>query len=431
MSPYSQKELTYKMKWLMFLRVLFAILLLGSTIIIQLAQNLPYFSMPLVLLYGMIIGIFILTIIYAVKLVKAPVTPMFAFCQISLDTILVSMIIFITGGYNSIFSFLYLLVVIYTSIILYRRASLFIAGLSGFLYFLIVNIEYYQVLLPPIQSASMLAHNYTWIQVHYKILMTAAACLTVALLSNFLTEQTRRTQKKLNAMEAQVRRVEKLAAVGEMAAGLAHEIKNPLASLVGSIQILKEDLQYDSDHDRLMTIILREADRMGALLNSFLLFARPPVGKIERLALAPVLKETISLFSQNHRLSERIVIDDALIDDIYVEMDPSHLNQILWNLLLNATEAIRDKGTISVRMNTPSPDVVTVDIADNGCGIAENDVKTIFDPFITTKASGTGLGLSIVHSILDSYKGELNVESELGAGSIFTIKLNRAKVVPG
>ena len=152
------------------------------------------------------------------------------------------MIIFITGGYNSIFSFLYLLVVIYTSIILYPRASLFIAALSSVLYFLVVNIEFYQVLTPPIQSSFLLAHNYTWLQVHYKIMIIAAACFTVALLSNFLTEQTRKTQKELLAMEAQVRRVEKLAAVGEMAAGLAHEIKNPLASLVGSIQLLREDL---------------------------------------------------------------------------------------------------------------------------------------------------------------------------------------------
>ena len=104
-------------------------------------------------------------------------------------------------------------------------------------------------------------------------------------------------------MENHVKRVEKMAAVGEMAAGLAHEIKNPLASLTGSIQLLKEEIQYDSDHDRLMQIILREADRLSSLANNFLLYARPPAGKVEAIDLEKVLIETAELFEKSQLVS--------------------------------------------------------------------------------------------------------------------------------
>ena len=124
------------------------------------------------------------------------------------------------------------------------------------------------------------------------------ACFAVAFLSTLLSEQTRKTKKELQTMEHHVKRVEKMALIGEMAAGLAHEIKNPLASLTGSIQLLKEDMRYDPDHDRLMQIILREADRLSSLASNFLFYARPPAGKVESIELGEVLLESHSAKSK-------------------------------------------------------------------------------------------------------------------------------------
>ena len=229
-------------------------------------------------------------------------------------------------------------------------------------------------------------------------------------------------------MEDHVKRVEKMAAIGEMAAGLAHEIKNPLASLSGSIQLLKEDIRYDPDHDRLMQIILREADRLSSLASNFLLYARPPAGKLEAVKLDLAVLEAAELFGKDGSNNGRITISQKVTPNIWITMDPNHLHQILWNLLLNAAEAIEDEGNIAIEMFPLKNKHVCVKITDDGCGMSNETMMSIFDPFFTTKPSGTGLGLSIVHRILEAYNAWLNVESELNKGT--SITLNFKQIAP-
>jgi len=224
-------------------------------------------------------------------------------------------------------------------------------------------------------------------------------------------------------MEDHVRRVEQMAAVGEMAAGLAHEIKNPIASLRGSIQLLKEDIPYDPDHDKLMRIVLREADRLSSLVTDFLLFARPPAGRMEIFDLGEALAETATLFERDIICRGRILITTNIIPGIHIEMDPAHLHQIFWNLLLNAAEAIKDSGEIHTEMHPLRNKQIDIRVIDNGCGMSKETMQSIFNPFVTTKPQGTGLGLSIVHRIVESYNGRLNVESEPGRGTVFTLRL--------
>ena len=256
-------------------------------------------------------------------------------------------------------------------------------------------------------------------------MITMAACFSVAFLSSLLSEQEKKTRKELLIMEDHVKRVEKMAAIGEMGAGLAHEIKNPLASLTGSIQLLKEDIPYNPDYDKLMQIILREADRLSSLVSNFLLFAKPPVGKVEAIELSKALKETIDFFENGQTFPGRITITKEFASAIWVEIDPVHLHQVLWNLLLNAVEAINDKGHIHMKMFPLRKKHVVIKISDDGCGMSNETIKTIFNPFFTTKPNGTGLGLSIVHRILESYDSRLVVESKIDIGTIFTIKLHR------
>ena len=251
------------------------------------------------------------------------------------------------------------------------------------------------------------------------------ACFAVAILSSFLSEQARKTKKELRAMEDHIKRVEKMAAVGEMAAGLAHEIKNPLAALTGSIQLIREDNRFGAEHKKLMKIVLREADRLSSLVNSFLLFAKPPVGKIERIELDQAILETVELFEKDKSCRDRISVATDTIPGIWVDMDPVHLHQIFWNLLLNAAEAINGPGIIKIRMYPMRNRHAGVEIVDNGCGMSRETAQTIFDPFFTTKPSGTGLGLSIVHSILESYDSRLDVDSKVGRGTTMTLKFKQ------
>jgi len=426
--PYLKPEGDFynKLQWLMFSRVVFTSLLLGSTVVLQLEESASPLATPLLMLYGLIAGIFLLSFTYALILNYIKRLFLFAFIQIGIDTLVVSLIIYVTGSYSSIFSFLYLVVIIYSSILLFRKGSMIIAAISSIQYGIMLDLEYYGVLNPlDVAAPGFAAADYAGSHVFYKIMITMVACFAVAILSSFLSEEERRTRKELAAMEDHVKRVEKLAAVGEMAAGLAHEIKNPLASLTGSVQLLREDLDCEPQHERLMQIVLREADRLSSLVNNFLLFARPPVGKSEAIELDKVLSEVVELFDKDPRRGRDIAVTKTSLPDIWIRMDPAHLRQVLWNLLLNATEAIAGSGCIQIRSSVVKNRYACIEISDTGCGMTRETLQSIFDPFFTTKQGGTGLGLSIVHSILESYNSFLEVQSKIDEGTTFILKLRR------
>ena len=417
-----------ELKWLMFFRILFSVLLLGSAIVLQLGQTSTLIEPPLLVLYGFIITVFLVSLVYSILLKRIKKSISFAFIQVCIDTFFVTLIIFVTGGFLSVFSFLYLVVIVYSSMLLPMRGTMVIAALCSIQFGCLVELEYFGILNPFGADVNLLAVAYGWSHVFFKLIITTIACFAVAFLSSLLAEQTRRSKKQLRSMEHHVKRVEKMAAIGEMAAGLAHEIKNPLASLSGSIQLLKEDIRYDPDHDRLMQIILREADRLSSLASNFLLYARPPAGKLEPVKLDRAVLEAAELFEKDGSNNGRITISQKVTPNIWITMDPGHLHQILWNLLLNAAEAIEDEGNIAIEMFPLKNKNVCVKITDDGCGMSKETLMSIFDPFFTTKPNGTGLGLSIVHRILEAYNAWLNVESELNKGT--SVTLNFKQIAP-
>jgi two-component system sensor histidine kinase HydH len=420
-----EEDLYHKLKWLILLRILFAFLLLGSTIFVQLKEGSFPQAQSFIFLYGLIAGIFVLSIFYVFIFLTKKISLLFPYLQIGIDTLLVTLIIFITGGFTSIFSFLYLVVIIYSSMIIFRKGSMVMASLCSIQYGILINLEYYSIIDPYFFKESGSIGNYAWTLVFFKVVITIAACFAVAFLSGLLSEQLRKTKKELSVMEERVERVERMAYLGEMATGITHEIKNPLASLAGSIQILRKEVSYDPEHDKLMQIVLRETDRLNSLVNNFLLFAKPPIGKIERVNLESALTETIELFEKNRDTSRRVSIISDFAPNIWVAMDPFHLRQIMWNIILNAAEAIDGEGFINIKTIPLKHNLAFIEVSDTGCGMTEKLMQSIFDPFFTTKSSGTGLGLSIVHRILESYNTWLEVESEVGKGTRFTWKLHQ------
>ena len=417
-------DISKNINWLIFFRIIFTVFLLGSTIIVQQGQQLDASLTPsLIFLYGIIIGVFLLSIGYGFFLHQVTNPLLFAYIQISLDTAIVSLIIYATGGYSSIFSFLYLLVIVYSSLMIDRKGSLYIAALSSIQYGLLIDLEYYGVLKSFVGTRTIVSNDLS--MVAYKIVVTMVACFAVALLSSLLAEQTRRSRNELKVMESHVRRVEQMAYMGEMAAGLAHEIKNPLAALTGSIQMLNEEISFNANNDKLMKIILREADRLSVLLTDFLLFAKPPAGDVTEIVVDNHLTEILYLFEKDMSACGRVVITTELIPDIRIAMDPSHFRQIFWNLLLNATESIADRGTVHIRMGNLQHDTVKIFISDTGQGISEEHIHLICNPFFTTKPNGTGLGLSIVHRLVENYGGRLDVESKVNQGTVIILTLKR------
>jgi len=422
-----QSEIYKRLKWLTFFRLVVTTVLLGSVTALQVGEKSSFLTQPLLAVYGVTAGIFFLSAVYGLLLKYSGSYFFQAHFQITLDTFIVSLIIFITGGFSSIFSFLYLVVVIYASVFLLRAWSFLTAILCSLQYAIITALEYSGTIHPVLSDTASLAANVAGLQVAYKIMMILLACLMVAFLGNLLAEQARKTRRELAALEAHVKRVDKMAAVGEMAAGLAHEIKNPLASLSGSIQLLQEDTSPDSAHGKLMKIVMRETDRLSSLLSNFLMFAKPPAGEPVAIDLQKALTDTVALFEKDVKCRNTLSLRKQFESDVWIEMDPVHLRQVLWNLLANAAEAIDGTGEIDISMGTERRGQVRLKIRDTGCGIPEEKLKSIFDPFFTTKARGTGLGLSIVHSILESYSNRLDVESRVGEGTAFVVHFKRVE----
>ncbi len=226
---------------------------------------------------------------------------------------------------------------------------------------------------------------------------------------------------ELRQMEETVRRADRLAVVGGLAAGLAHEIRNPLASMCGSIEILGSAPGLDEQERRLMQVVRSEAERLEALVREFLSFARPVSPSLEALDASAAVAEMAELFSA--QLAERgIELSVVPGPPVWMRADPGQLRQVLWNVLGNAADATARGGRVEVRLFSAGGSGV-LEISDTGEGIAEEDLRRIFDPFFTTKERGTGLGLAIVHRIVEAHGGHVTVRSEPGRGSTFRISL--------
>jgi len=244
---------------------------------------------------------------------------------------------------------------------------------------------------------------------------------------------------KFKEMEEQMKRVDKMAAVGLLAAGMAHEIRNPLASLSGSVQMLKTELNLDDHQQRLMEITLREAERLNALITDFLLYAQPPQTHKILTPIRNVIEETIDLFMRSPSFHDGIrILRPNGQEKIRASVDPDQMKQVFWNLLINAAQSMSNGGKIQVQLGKgkapgdtslsllsqqKAKEWVKISITDSGNGIVLEEKEKIFEPFFTTKENGTGLGLSIVHKIIENHKGSIKVESEVGRGSTFSIFL--------
>jgi len=239
-------------------------------------------------------------------------------------------------------------------------------------------------------------------------------------------------------MQEQVRRMDRLAVAGELAAGIAHEIKNPLASLSGSIQMLRDEVDFGPMQQRLMDITMREAERLNALVNEFLLFARPERAVDRSVEVNEVIEDTLEMLKNSPELSRPIRIEKTLSKNLWVHIDSQRLQQVIWNLVLNAVQEMKNSGRLSVstaiRTKRGSGDaqekLAEISISDTGPGILPENQGKVFDPFFTTKDQGTGLGLTIVHRIVENYDGKIFLDSDGRSGTTFTLHFPLAEEDP-
>jgi two-component system sensor histidine kinase PilS (NtrC family) len=228
-------------------------------------------------------------------------------------------------------------------------------------------------------------------------------------------------------IEREARVQQRLAAVGEMAAGIAHEIRNPLASMSGSIQILRQELPLTEEQAQLMDIVMRESERLNDTIRSFLAYARPQRNVASRIDVRSVVTETATLLQNSterqeaHQISVRVPPEP-----VWCMADQGQIRQIVWNLATNGLRAMPDGGELTLSVDagdSAHPGVLTLAVRDKGVGIPAGELESILQPFRGGFAKGTGLGLSIVHRIVSDYGGELQVTSEPGEGTTVRVKL--------
>ncbi|MGB8509035.1 MAG: ATP-binding protein, partial [Pyrinomonadaceae bacterium] len=228
----------------------------------------------------------------------------------------------------------------------------------------------------------------------------------------------------IRSMEETSRRQERLSAVGRVAAGIAHEIRNPLAAMRGSIQVLRAEMPADSAQAELMEIVLRESDRLNGIITDFLTYARPRTVTLAETDLREPLRETFTLLRHSPEIREGQSLQEALPDEPVLALaDIAAIKQVFWNLARNALSAMPDGGTLRAELRRTDGGRVRITFADTGRGMSPAQVERLFEPFSSSTTGGTGLGLSIVYQIVRDHGGTINVRSREGDGTTITVEL--------
>ncbi|MGD9564238.1 MAG: ATP-binding protein [Pyrinomonadaceae bacterium] len=236
---------------------------------------------------------------------------------------------------------------------------------------------------------------------------------------------------EIRSMEESVRRKERLAAVGRVGAGLAHEIRNPLGAMRGAIQVLEANTPADSIQADLMGIILRESDRLNSIITNFLSYARPKVGNYTEVDICEAIRETITLLRHSPDIGrDHVLVEQLPPQPVFISADTTQVKQIFWNLARNSIQAMTDGGKLTIKLDTIGRSRIRIIFEDTGKGMPPERVEQLFEPFSTSTSGGTGLGLSIVYQIIRDHNGTINVSSIEDEGTTITVELpqeNRQK----
>lgn len=526
-----------QLSWYLFFRLLVISLFLGGAIAFQLRGGSAIVGQLLPFLY-LLVGISYLHALVSALLLRSlrQISRFFIHSQVTWDLLFSTAVIYVTGGYFSAFSFLYVLSIISSSVFLSRREVLIVASAAAILFGSLLDLQYYQVI--PAFGGSALAKSATAREVFFSIFINVTTFYLIAFLSGLLSERIRRSEQALEQqqidfaeleelnqtildnissglmilnpagrirsfnpgasritgfslkevynrpyreifpqmdaivdgdfqliaraegeffdrtanrrplgyatslvkdpqektlgllvtfqdlthlkeMEDQLKRTDRLAAVGQLASGMAHEIRNPLASISGSIQLLMDNPELAPDDRRLMGIVVKEAHRLSGLLTDFLLYAKPSQPKKETEDVSLLLDELCSILTADPRF-QNVKLKRHYPQRVEMYLDGQQLLQALWDLAINAAESMPEGGNLEIGLD---PLQAIIYVEDDGPGIPAAIRDKIFDPFFTTKDHGTGLGLATVYAIISSHGGTITVGPGQHRGTRFTISL--------
>ena len=542
-----------RLRYLMLLRVAFVTFLLGIATFLEIKGEDLLPEISLLSLFLVIITSYILSLFYFFLLNLTKNIKITLYIQAICDVLMITGLVYATGGISSVYAVFYTLVIIYSVLFLERRGGLIIASACSICYGLLLDLEYYKILTPLYAIVSQ-DNPFTAGYVFSRIIIYILSFYLIAFLAIFVVEQEKKTRTLLQEKEtafdqldllhrsiiesvdtgiltinlrgqiksfnraaeeitgysfaevedknivdlfpeygdllenihpgghpdSQQSRVEmyieshekkpltlgcsvsflndgtekrigdilvfqdltaikkmelileknrRLAFIGEMAAGLAHEMRNPLASISGSIQVLHKSLPLNETDKRLMQIILRGKDQLESFMRDFLLLSRPTPGMPEMIKLTDIIEDILESIRYLPDWRDDIQVIKSLQDHLpFIRANKTEIRQLIWNVLMNAIQSMPNGGRVTIETGKDTTDIsagqfLEIKISDNGQGIMENDLGKIFEPFYTTREKGTGLGLAIVNRIVEGHAGKIKVDSRSGEGTTFMIWL--------
>ena len=420
-------SLAGRIAWITGCRLGLLVVLLGATATAYLHGELARYPFSLRVVFVTIASGFALAAAYAIALRNGRRLHVLAWSQIALDQLTWTAIVYVSGGASSGATSFYALTCLVGAILVGSRGAAFAAALGIGIYALLCGAFHFGWVRPP-PDQGWAGYSMGGSELVYSLLVNTLGVTVVALLAGYLAERLRLTGGALQVATRRAHEAERLAVLGRIAAALAHEIRNPLGSIQGSIEMLQESPSLTDEDRRLCDIVRREARRLNDLVADMIDLSRPRAPNPEATDVAALAREVVALAANAARGSDVAVRYEGPDEKTAVaRCDGAQIRQVLWNLVRNAIQASSAASTVTVRVEIGDRDVV-LSVDDQGPGIADADRARIFEDFFTTRTQGAGIGLAVVRRIVEDHApmgARLNVERARGGGASFRVALSR------
>jgi len=344
-----------------------------------------------------------------------------AYLQIFLDLVLITLLVYISGGLSGNLYVLYVFAIAAASVVLGRQGAYLTASLAAILFGALADGMFYGLI--PYFRADQYRELSTGL-VLYTVFLAWALFFVMAFFVNYLAQSLGSARLALARAQKELEIREREAAVGRMSALIAHEIRNPLAAISGSVQVLKNDLALDGEQSRLMDIVVKESRRVSQSIDQFLNLAAPGKEAFILFDLAEAMRETMTLLKTSGELNGRVAVRGNFgTARLEFRGSPGQWKQVFWNLTRNALRAMPDGGTLSIDFVREGENELELRFADTGRGMSEEEQKHMFEPFFSRFEGGIGLGLAVVKKIVEDYEGRIHVSSETLRGTEVCVTL--------
>jgi signal transduction histidine kinase len=344
--------------------------------------------------------------------------------QLVFDQLIWTIFVYLSGGALSGAVSFYGLTCVLGAMLTGARGAAVAAVTGGAFYAVLgVSLQYGWISPPPDQPAS--AYILSDAELKYHIAITWLALIVVTLLAGYLAERLRFAGRQLIKAERRAEDAERMAALGRLAAGLAHEIRNPLGSIAGSIDLIKVNPALSGEDRQLCDIVIREAGRLNDLVTDMVDLSRHRAPNLGEVDVAAIAREVVSLATGSGRGGSDVGVEYEGVESAVVVADGAQIRQLVWNLVRNGVQASSAGDVVQVSLQNAGGRV-RLAVSDGGPGIDEAARDRLFDAFFTTRSKGTGVGLAVVKSIADAHGFGLDVWSEHGMGATFRVDFGRS-----